>query len=385
MAAANHLGRVLVVDDDAAIRRSCGRVLANEGWGVVEAANGRAALETLASAKAMFDCVLSDVHMPELDGFALVAKIREIDDDIPVLLMTGDASLDGAVRAIESGAVSYIRKPFAAEALAEAVARAARRHGVARMRRRADSISRALGGGSDRADLDRRLDSALERSWMAYQPIVDISGRVFAYEALLRTDEESLRRPDVLIATAERLGRVHHLGRTVRGAVARAAADAPDGALLFVNVHGLELADEELYDAKSALSLLAPRVVLEITERVGLDPAMDSARVAMLRRLGYRIAVDDLGAGYAALGALAHLEPEIVKLDMSIVRDLDGSATKRRVVAAIATLCRELGGRVVAEGVETDGERRACIDAGVDLLQGYLFAKPARGFASIKP
>jgi EAL domain-containing protein (putative c-di-GMP-specific phosphodiesterase class I) len=103
----------------------------------------------------------------------------------------------------------------------------------------------------------------------------------------------------------------------------------------------------------------------------------------MLRKRGYRIAVDDLGAGYAALGALATLEPEIVKLDMSLVRDIDQHATKRRVVAAIANLCRELGGRVVAEGVETEAERKACIDSGIDLLQGYLFAKPARGFQPV--
>ena len=100
----------------------------------------------------------------------------------------------------------------------------------------------------------------------------------------------------------------------------------------------------------------------------------------MLRRLGYRIAVDDLGAGYAALGALAMLEPDVVKLDMSLVRDLDRHPTKRRVVGAIATLCRELGSKVVAEGVETAIERKVLVELGIDLLQGYLFAKPARGF-----
>ena len=121
----------------------------------------------------------------------------------------------------------------------------------------------------------------------------------------------------------------------------------------------------------------------EITERTGIDPAAGPTRVAMLRKLGYRIAVDDLGAGYAALGALATLEPEIVKLDMSLVRDIDQHPTKRRVVAAIASLCRELGSRVVAEGVETEAERTAIIDCGIDLIQGYLLAKPMKGFQPI--
>jgi len=216
---------------------------------------------------------------------------------------------------------------------------------------------------------------------MAFQPIVDVhTQKVFAYEALLRTDEDSLRRTDLFIATAERLDRVHQLGRRVRSAVAEAVRHAPEGVQIFVNVHGLELVDEELFAADAPLARYASRVVLEITERTGLDPAAGPTRVAMLRKLGYRIAVDDLGAGYAALGALATLEPEVVKLDMSLVRDLDRQPTKRRVVSAIATMCRELGSHVVAEGVETTAERDACISAGIDLLQGYLYARPGKGF-----
>ena len=381
-----HLGRVLVVDDDIAIRRVCQRVLNAEGWTVVLADNGRAAIAALEAAPMPFDCVLSDVNMPELDGFGLVRALRERDDDLPVLLMTGDPSLHGAVKAIDQGAISYITKPFDHDVLASAVARAARVHGVQRMRRRAESYARELYGEQipDRAALESRFGNAIQQAWMAFQPIVDVSTRsVYAYEALLRTEEESLRRPDIFIATGERLDRIQQIGRTVRAAVAAAIAEAPSNALIFVNVHGLELSDEELYSAETALAHYSKRVVLEITERTSIDPAVGSTRVAMLRRLGYRIAVDDLGAGYAALGALASLEPEIVKLDMSLIRDLDRHSNKRRIVTAIASMCRELGSRVIAEGVETAAERTACIDAGIDLLQGYLFARPGKGFATV--
>ena len=132
-----HLGRVMVVDDDASMRRACGRLLATEGWIVVQAEHGRAAVDAMQEGREHFDCVVSDVNMPELDGFGLIKEIRRLDDDLPILLMTGDPSLDGAVRAIDTGAGSYIAKPFDQETLASAVARAARRHGVARMRRRA--------------------------------------------------------------------------------------------------------------------------------------------------------------------------------------------------------------------------------------------------------
>ncbi len=373
------LGHVLVVDDDDQMRRVCARVLSHEGWEITQASHGKAAIAAVLAATEPFDVVVSDVHMPEIDGFQLVDAVRKHDDDLPVLLMTGDPSLDGAVRAIDTGAVSYMSKPFEPETLLAAVARAARRHGVARMRRRADSYAMKL--VTDRSELEGRFERALAGAWMAFQPIVEVSTkRVYAYEALLRTDEDSLKRPDLLLAAAERLDRIHDLGRTVRAAVAKAAVDAPSDALLFVNVHGLELTDEQMFRSDSPLAALAPRVVLEITERIGIDPVAGPSQMATLRKLGFRIAVDDLGAGYSALAALATLEPEVVKLDMSLIRDLERHPTKRRVVGAIGTLCRELGSRVVAEGVETRAELDAVLSSGVDLVQGYLFGRPARGF-----
>ncbi len=374
------LGHVLVVDDDDQMRRVCARVLSHEGWEITQASHGKAGIAAVHDATEPFDVVVSDVHMPEIDGFQLVAAVRRLDDDLPVLLMTGDPSLDGAVRAIDTGAVSYLSKPFEPETLVAAVARAARRHGVARMRRRADSY--AMKVATERGELEARFERALAGAWMAFQPIVEpATKRIYAYEALLRTDEESLKRPDLLLAAAERLDRIHEVGRTVRSLVARAATDAPSDALLFVNVHGLELTDEQMFSSDSPLAAHAARVVLEITERIGIDPVAGPTQISALRKLGYRIAVDDLGAGYSALAALSTLEPEVVKLDMSLIRDLERHPTKRRVVGAIATLCRELGSRVVAEGVETRAELEAVLSAGVDLVQGYLYARPARGFA----
>src|SRR3954468_22047797 len=158
-----HLGRVLVVDDDPGMRRLCARTLGHEGWDVVVVDGGKAALDCVAARGAPFDCVVSDVNMPEMDGFSLIGEIRRHDDDLPVLLMTGDPSLDGAVRAIDTGAVSYLTKPFEPEMLVAGVARAARRHGVARMRRRADSY--ALKVIAEREELAGRFDRALAQAW----------------------------------------------------------------------------------------------------------------------------------------------------------------------------------------------------------------------------
>jgi EAL domain-containing protein (putative c-di-GMP-specific phosphodiesterase class I) len=99
-----------------------------------------------------------------------------------------------------------------------------------------------------------------------------------------------------------------------------------------------------------------------------------------LRAVGFRIAIDDLGAGYAGLTSFALLEPEIVKIDMTLTRGIDQSPVKQKLVRSMSTLCREMGMTIVTEGVETRDERDTLLAIGCDLLQGYLFARPAKGF-----
>jgi EAL domain-containing protein (putative c-di-GMP-specific phosphodiesterase class I) len=167
----------------------------------------------------------------------------------------------------------------------------------------------------------------------------------------------------------------------VRAHVAAAAVDAPADVSLFVNLHAADLEDSELYAAGSPLSKIAPRVVLEVTERASLAGLKDlPSRVKGLRDMGFRIAIDDLGAGYAGLSSFTQLEPEIAKIDMSLVRGIDTDHRRRSIVHAMADLCRDLGILVVAEGVETGAERDVLAETGCDALQGYLFGRPERGF-----
>jgi EAL domain-containing protein (putative c-di-GMP-specific phosphodiesterase class I) len=150
---------------------------------------------------------------------------------------------------------------------------------------------------------------------------------------------------------------------------------------LFLNLHPLDLADPELFEKTSALSHLAHRVVLEVTERAAIEEVEGvERRVNQLREHGFRIAVDDLGAGYAGLSSFALLEPEIVKLDVSLLRDIDQSPVKQKLVASMTALCKDMGFLVVAEGIETAAERDCVVALGCDLLQGYLFARPGRPF-----
>lgn len=229
-----------------------------------------------------------------------------------------------------------------------------------------------------RSALEASFAHALSSLWIAFQPIVrSLDKSVFGYEALLRSQDSLFENPRTLLEVAERLGQLHKLGRTVRARIADAMLHAGDEHVLFVNVHPADLMDPALIEPDAPLSRMATRVVLEVTERASLEHVSDvHAKVCALREMGYRIAVDDLGSGYAGLASLAQLEPDIVKLDMSLVRDIDQSSIKRKLVRSMAALCQDMGLLTVAEGVESRAECETLIELGCDLLQGFRFARP---------
>jgi EAL domain-containing protein (putative c-di-GMP-specific phosphodiesterase class I) len=375
---------VLVVDDDELVARSLRRVLEASGYQVTTVSDGNAAVETIMHNA--YDVVLSDIQMPGMSGVDLLGIVRARDLDVPVLLMTGAPSLETAIEAVSLGALQYLPKPTPNTVLLSAVERASRLHRMAQMKRAALKLSGAHDDqAGDRAGLQACFERALESMWMAFQPVVSRSARrIFGYEALMRTREPSLPHPGAVLSAAERLGRLNDLGRRVRSLSAAAFERAPTDALLLVNLHTQDLLDGELYEESSPLTKIASRAVLEITERSTIDDVKDvAARVEVLRHHGFRIAIDDLGAGYAGLSSFVALEPNIVKLDMSLVRSVDRSSIRQRLVGSMTALCKEMGMNVIAEGVETVEERDCVCSLGCDLLQGYLFARPGPPFPSV--
>jgi EAL domain-containing protein (putative c-di-GMP-specific phosphodiesterase class I) len=228
------------------------------------------------------------------------------------------------------------------------------------------------------------LDGALASLWMAYQPIVTASGALFGYEALMRSEHPALPHPGAILDAAEQVGRLYDVGRAVRRKASEPMDRAPLPVLLFVNLHPVELNDDNLVSSSAPLTAIAPRVVLEITERASLEFIDDvPSRVARLREQGFRIAIDDLGSGYSGLTSFTRLSPEFVKLDLSLVRGIHESSVKQKLVKSMAALCKDMGIQVVAEGIEVVEERDAIVDLGCDLLQGYLIARPAKAFPAI--
>ena len=374
---------LLIVDDNPMVLRWMRRSLESGPLSIISCASPREALRQVANGK--IRVVVSDISMPEMSGLDLLQSIREIDPDLPVILLTGVPSISSAAAAVEYGAFMYLMKPVTPDVLAIAIERADRCYRIAQHRRESLSSLGVTNETSQLATLECAFEESLSSMWLAYQPIVKFSdSSAFAYEALLRSDNTALNGPEAILHAAERLGSLNMLGRAVRGSAADSLKAVPDEVTLFVNLHPQDLMDPQLFDRQSSLSLNAHRIVLEITERCGLSKIDDlAARVRKLRRTGFRIAVDDLGAGYSGLANVALLEPEFIKLDMALVRDIDQSDVKQKLVSSLVRLSKAMGHSIIAEGIETQAECDTLVGLECDLLQGYLFAKPARILPSI--
>lgn len=211
---------------------------------------------------------------------------------------------------------------------------------------------------------------------MVFQPIVSpADGKRVGVEALARFDTVVSRAPDAWFREAWDVG----LGIELELAAVRnalpALAQLPPHAFLSVNASPCLLADARFLDAVAAL---APgRLVVEITEHAVVDdyaPLVEA--IARVRALGVRIAIDDVGAGYASLRHVLWVAPDIVKLDMSLTRGIDIDPVKQALASGLMAFAARTRFMVVAEGVETAAEAAALHEVGVRFGQGYLFARP---------
>jgi EAL domain-containing protein (putative c-di-GMP-specific phosphodiesterase class I) len=363
-------GRVLLADDDELVRSTLARALRRVGFEVDEAADGHQALAAVETQG--FDVVVADVRMGELDGVSLLRKLRERDAELPVLLMTGSPEVSAAAAAVELRALRYLVKPVPVADLRRMLTEAIAEYRKVQRAREEEARVR-----TEEFELRGALDRAISTLVMHYQPVVLRPGdSVWAYEALARPGPNTFQGPGPLFDAASRLGRVVDVGRGVRERVAACALARPEFQLL-INLHPLELLDDLLFDPTTPLSQVAPRVIIEVTERAALEHIPDcTERVRTLRSMGFRIAVDDLGSGYSGLMSVALLEPEVVKLDMSLVRDIHLAPTKQRLVNAMVDLFGKLDRVVIAEGVENIDEAQTLTQLGCRYFQGWHFGRP---------
>lgn len=367
--------RILVVDDDGLVLRSVSKVLERAGHAVITAVDVASALSRAEEER--IDAALVDYGLAGETGLAILARLREIQPHCVRILITGRTDFPVVVEAVNRGEVARVlRKPFEGRDLLAALDEA-----LASARRRDVVGARRLEEG---ARVEQRcLDEALRPGMLslALQPILSLEEGdpvAVACEALLRPLHPRLATPLALIEAAERHGRAGDVGSgALRLAAASLDAVSP-GVRLFVNLHPHQIADpERLLRDLEPLGPSADRVVLEITERIALHgvPRWEETLRTVTER-GFRLAVDDLGAGYSSLSVLAELQPDFIKLDMSLVRGIDAEPRKQRLVHLMDTFGRATGARVIAEGVETEDERDALLRCGIGWMQGYLFGRP---------
>ena len=215
---------------------------------------------------------------------------------------------------------------------------------------------------------------------LALQPIIDPRDptRPAAYEALLRSLHPQLDGPLAVLRVAERHGRLADIGARVFELAAERISILPADAGLFVNLSAEQLSDPERLRADIAVLVPdAHRITVEITEQSHLSSIANwDASVELLRELGFALAVDDLGAGYNSLSVLAQLQPQVIKLHMSLVRDVHVNDFSRRVIELVVNLAEATDAKVVAEGVECAEEADTLVACGCHLLQGYYFGRP---------
>lgn len=215
----------------------------------------------------------------------------------------------------------------------------------------------------------------------AYQPIVDVEqSRVFAHEALVRgVNGEGAH---TILSQVNDRNRYRFDQRCRTEAIATAAR-LGIGEYLSINflpnaVYRPELCIRSTLEAARANQFPLDRIIFETAESEKLDDYHHLTNILReYREFGFKTAIDDFGAGHSGLNLLADFQPDLIKLDLALVRNIDQDPPRRAIVRGIVAICAELNIKVIAEGIESAAERDFLYDSGISLMQGYWFAKPA--------
>lgn len=250
---------------------------------------------------------------------------------------------------------------------------------------RAKSVSRVARDGAQHARLTE-LRRILEKRdvEVRFQPIVTLAdGHIHGYEALSRGPiGDVFESAEVLFAFAERTQLMRELERICRSEALRSATGFEHGCKIFLNTSPFGLMDDDLL-APDTIALARRAgiaegdTVIEITERAAITEWQELRRnLDRLRQAGYRIAIDDVGSGYSSLISVVELEPDYLKFDLSLVRDIHHSPIKRNLLETVLVLADKIGASVIAEGVERPEELAVLREMGVPHAQGFYFGRP---------
>ncbi len=235
--------------------------------------------------------------------------------------------------------------------------------------------SKKVGCGACRVDEEAPLPFT-----MAFQPIVHSAG-VFAYEALVRGPQgESAASVLAQVNT----GNMYAFDQACRVRAIEMAAALSPGVPQTVSINFIpgavyrpENCIRKTLETAQRVGMPLTQIIFEVTEGERITDRQHLINIFReYRKHGLQTAIDDFGAGYAGLDLLAEFQPDILKLDMAIIRDIDKRPASRAITKAVVSICHDLGIQLIAEGIETKAEFEVLLDLGIELFQGYLFAKP---------
>lgn len=224
---------------------------------------------------------------------------------------------------------------------------------------------------------DSPFDFAFE---FAYQPIVDFGSRtIFAHEALVRgPNGESASSILAQVNDSNR----YQFDQLCRVKAVQGAARLGMQEFLSINflpnaVYKPEVCIRTTFEAAREHNFPIEKIIFEVTEGERVQDRPHLVNIfRQYRNFGFRTAIDDFGAGYAGLNLLSEYQPDIIKIDMDLVRGIDNDKARQAIARGIATICRELDIQILAEGIETRAERDFLFSIGIKLMQGYWFSKP---------
>jgi EAL domain-containing protein (putative c-di-GMP-specific phosphodiesterase class I)/DNA-binding NarL/FixJ family response regulator len=322
---------------------------------------------------------LCDVRLPGGGGEIVAAEARRSAPETRVVALSACDDAGTIMGMIRAGAMSYIVKGTAGDEVLDGIHRAIR--GQASMPASAATAVGAelRGQGEEARGKVILLRHVLDHDLMSivFQPVVDIETREpIAFEALCRVNLPPRRPPNNWFADAadNDLGLEFEL-HAIRLALAH-LSHLPDECPLHVNASPAVAMSPEL--ALLFKGIAPGRIILEITEHTRIDdyPAL-AAALAPLRAAGVAIGVDDAGSGFSSMSHIVNMEADVIKVDISLVRDIHLNKMRRAMVGALAEFARQAEALVIAEGVELEEERATLITLGVTAAQGYLFGRPA--------
>ena len=382
--AADDAIRVLIADDEPELRIALADLLEHEDRLTLIGSAGDATEAIQIAVEERPDVALVDVKMPEGGGAHAAREIIRVSPDTRVIALSAFEDRPTVLEMLRAGAVGYLVKGMAGDEIVGSIRKVVA-GGASLSSEVIAGIVQELTFQLQREDAQRRtLDARRteiqrfvggEGLSMVFQPIVELASRVtVGYEALARFLSFPLRPPDEWFAEAVALELGVALEASAIEQALRELPNIPDDAYLAVNCSQRAAETAEIAEL---LDPHAPRIVLEITEHEAVED-YDGLVAALqpLRDRGLRVAIDDAGAGFASLQHTLRIAPDIVKLDLSITRDIDRERAKRALATALTSFADEMSMTMIAEGIETAEELEALMELGIRFGQGFFLAEP---------